>query len=88
MRLAQQQTTPPRPFWGNSHSSILAKCVQRFELEAILLLSQMAIITTTDSRVETQWICENDPVYVNGHLFEIDLICLLFKKIDVVLGMD
>lgn len=28
------------------------------------------------------------PIYVNGRVFLIDLICLPYKKIDVVLGMD
>ncbi|XP_050878483.1 uncharacterized protein LOC127082290 [Lathyrus oleraceus] len=38
--------------------------------------------------VETSLICENCSLSVNGRIFQIDLICLPLKKVDVVLGMD
>ncbi|XP_050919230.1 uncharacterized protein LOC127136749 [Lathyrus oleraceus] len=41
-----------------------------------------------DDVVETPLICENCSLSVNGRIFQIDLICLPLKKIDVVLGMD
>ena len=33
-------------------------------------------------------ICENCVLYVGGRMFQIDLICLPLKKVDVVLGID
>ncbi|XP_050897076.1 uncharacterized protein LOC127103878 [Lathyrus oleraceus] len=41
-----------------------------------------------DEVVETPLICENCSLLMNGRIFQIDLICLPFKKVDVVLGMD
>ncbi|XP_050888516.1 uncharacterized protein LOC127093616 [Lathyrus oleraceus] len=41
-----------------------------------------------DDVVETPLICENCSLSVNGKIFQIDLICLPLKKVDVVLGMD
>ncbi|XP_050918527.1 uncharacterized protein LOC127135949 [Lathyrus oleraceus] len=41
-----------------------------------------------DDVVKTPLICKNCSLSVNGRLFQIDLICLPLKKVDVVLGMD
>ncbi|XP_050897596.1 uncharacterized protein LOC127104459 [Lathyrus oleraceus] len=41
-----------------------------------------------DDMIETPLICENCSLSVNGRVFQIDLICLPLKKVDVVLGMD
>ncbi|XP_050890243.1 uncharacterized protein LOC127095618 [Lathyrus oleraceus] len=41
-----------------------------------------------DDVVETPLICENCSLSMNGRIFQIDLICLSLKKVDVVLGMD
>ncbi|XP_050914705.1 uncharacterized protein LOC127129595 [Lathyrus oleraceus] len=41
-----------------------------------------------DNVVETPLICENCSLSVNDRIFQIDLICLPLKKVDVVLGMD
>lgn len=48
----------------------------------------MVVTTTMDDTMETQWICRDCFVAFNKSEFQIDLICLTFKKIDVVLGMD
>ncbi|XP_050889133.1 uncharacterized protein LOC127094335 [Lathyrus oleraceus] len=41
-----------------------------------------------DDVVMTPLISENCSLSVNGRIFQIDLICLPLKRIDVVLGMD
>ncbi|XP_050890022.1 uncharacterized protein LOC127095362 [Lathyrus oleraceus] len=41
-----------------------------------------------DDVVETPLICENCSLLGNGRIFQIDLISLPLKKVDVVSGMD
>ncbi|XP_050897996.1 uncharacterized protein LOC127104900 [Lathyrus oleraceus] len=55
---------------------------------AIPLSPPMVVTTSMDDVVETLLICENCSLSVNGRIFQIDLICLPLKKVDVVLGMD
>ncbi|XP_050889913.1 uncharacterized protein LOC127095242 [Lathyrus oleraceus] len=62
--------------------------MKRLGLQAIPLSSPMVVTTTMDDVVETPLICENCSLSVNGRIFQIDLICLPLKKVDVVLGMD
>ena len=47
----------------------------------------MVVTTAMDEMVETPLVCENCTLSVDGRTFQIDLICLPLKKIDVVLGM-
>lgn len=42
------------------------------------------VTTSTDDVLETQWICENCLLSLNGRVFHIDLICFPLKKIDIV----
>lgn len=56
-------------------------------LEEIPLLSSMVVTTMMDNNIETQWVHENYPISINGRVFLIDLICLPFKRIDMVLGI-
>ncbi|XP_050909062.1 uncharacterized protein LOC127122824 [Lathyrus oleraceus] len=62
--------------------------MKRLCLQAIPLSPPMVVTTAMDDVVETPLICENCSLSVNGRIFHIDLICLPFKKVDVVLGMD
>lgn len=48
----------------------------------------MVVTTSMDDVVETHWICDFFLLSVNSRVFQIDLICLSLKKINVVLGMD
>ena len=48
----------------------------------------MVVTTAMDEMVETPMICKNCVLSVDGRVFQIDLICLPLKKVDVVLGMD
>ncbi|XP_050915453.1 uncharacterized protein LOC127130499 [Lathyrus oleraceus] len=57
-------------------------------IAAIPLSPPMVVTTAMDDVVETPLICENCSLSVNGRIFQIDLICLPLKKVDVVLGMD
>ncbi|XP_050916204.1 uncharacterized protein LOC127131323 [Lathyrus oleraceus] len=73
---------------GATHSFVSIHCMKRLGLQAIPLSPSMMVTTAMDDVVETPLICENCLLSVNGRNFQIDLICLPLKKVDVVLGMD
>ncbi|XP_050915456.1 uncharacterized protein LOC127130502 [Lathyrus oleraceus] len=73
---------------GATHSFGSIQCMKRLDLQAIPLSPSMVVTTAMDDVVETLLICENCSLSVNGRIFQIDLICLPLKKVDVVLGMD
>ncbi|XP_050918536.1 uncharacterized protein LOC127135962 [Lathyrus oleraceus] len=62
--------------------------MKRLGLQAILLSPPMMVTTAMYDVVETPLICENCSLSVDGRIFQIDLICLPLKKVNVVLGMD
>ncbi|XP_050889055.1 uncharacterized protein LOC127094238 [Lathyrus oleraceus] len=72
---------------GATHSFVSIQCMKRLGLQAIPLSPPMVVTTAMDDVVETLLICENCSLSVNGRIFQIDLICLPLKKVDVVLGM-
>ncbi|XP_050877786.1 uncharacterized protein LOC127081584 [Lathyrus oleraceus] len=63
-------------------------CMKRLGLQAIPLSPPMVVTTAMEDVVETPLICENCSLSVNGRVFQIDLICLPLKKVDMVYGMD
>lgn len=71
-----------------TYSFVSIQCMKRLGLNEIPLFSPMVVTTAMDDVVETPLICENCFLLVNGRIFQIDLIYLPFKKVDVVLGMD
>ena len=73
---------------GATHSFVSLQCMKRLGLQAIPLFPPMVVTTAMDEMVETPMICENCVLSVGGRTFQIDLICLPLKKVDVVLGMD
>ncbi|XP_050908554.1 uncharacterized protein LOC127122224 [Lathyrus oleraceus] len=73
---------------GATHSFVSIWCMKRLGLQVIPLSPPMAVTTAMDDVVETPLICENCSLSVNGRNFQIDLICLPLKKVNVVLGMD
>lgn len=54
---------------GATHSFISTKCAQHLGLEAVPMKSPMVVTTATGSSVETQWICEDCRISVNGWVF-------------------
>ena len=48
----------------------------------------MVVSTDPDNSIEMQWQCEKYSLSMSGQVFEIDLIYLPHKSIDVILGMD
>ncbi|XP_050916803.1 uncharacterized protein LOC127131976 [Lathyrus oleraceus] len=72
---------------GATHSFVSIQCIKHLGLQAIPLSPPMVVTTAMDDVVEIPLICENCSLSVNGRIFQIDLICLPLKKVDVVLGM-
>ncbi|XP_050875592.1 uncharacterized protein LOC127079226 [Lathyrus oleraceus] len=73
---------------GEKHSFVSIQCMKRLGLQTIPLTPPMVVTTAMDDVVETPLIYENCSLSVNGRIFQIDLVCLPLKKVDVVLGMD
>ncbi|XP_050890869.1 uncharacterized protein LOC127096325 [Lathyrus oleraceus] len=73
---------------GTRHSFVSIQCMKHLGLQANPLSPPMVVTTVMDDVVKTSLICENCSLSVNGRMFQIDLICLPLKKVDVVLGMD
>ncbi|XP_050909051.1 uncharacterized protein LOC127122812 [Lathyrus oleraceus] len=71
-----------------THYFVSIQCMKRLGLQAIPLSPPMVVTTAVDDVVQTPLICEYCSLSLNGRVFQIDLICLPFKKVDVVLGMD
>ncbi|XP_050876954.1 uncharacterized protein LOC127080688 [Lathyrus oleraceus] len=74
--------------YGETHSFVSIHYIKSLELQAIPLYPPMVVTTAMDDVVETPLVYENCSLSVNGIIFQIDLICLPLKKVDVVLGMD
>ncbi|XP_050895664.1 uncharacterized protein LOC127102328 [Lathyrus oleraceus] len=73
---------------GATHSFVSIQFMKHIGLQEIPLSPPMVVTTDMDDVVETPLICENCSLSVDGRFFQIDLICLPLKKVDVVLGMD
>ncbi|XP_050877787.1 uncharacterized protein LOC127081585 [Lathyrus oleraceus] len=73
---------------GATHYFVSIQCMKRLGLQAIPLSPPMVVTTAMDDVVETPLIYENCSLSVNGRVFQIDLICLPLKNVDMVLGMD
>src|SRR3954468_22904576 len=73
---------------GATHSFVSLQCMKRLGLQATPVFPPMAVTTAMDEMVETPLVCENCVLSVGGRNFQIDLVCLPLKKVDVVLGMD
>lgn len=73
---------------GATHSFIAASCVERLGLVMTPLSRGMVIDTPTSGSVTTSFMCAKCPVSFGNVDFELDLVCLLLKHMDVIFGMD
>ncbi|KAK2443611.1 hypothetical protein QL285_014700 [Trifolium repens] len=73
---------------GATNSFIAVDCVQRLQLPSVPLIPPMTVAVATGGKVTSKRVCQNCPVLVGSKVYNIDLICLPLKDIDVVLGMD
>lgn len=70
-----------------TQSFVSTECMKHFGLKIIHLSPPMMVTTAMDNVVETQLICENCSWSVNGRVFQINLISLSLKKVDILLGL-
>jgi hypothetical protein len=73
---------------GVTHSFISVSCVERLNLVVTSLLRGMVIDTTASGSVTTSSVCHKCPVNFGNADFELDLVCLPLKHMDVIFGMD
>jgi len=71
-----------------THSFISVSCVERLNLVVTPLLRGMVINTLTSGSVTTSLVCAKCPVNFGNVDFELDLVCLPLKHMDVIFGMD
>jgi len=71
-----------------THSFISSCCVERLGLVVTPLLRGMVIDTPTNGSVTTSLVCAKCPVNFGCVDFELDLVCLPLKHMDVIFGMD
>jgi len=70
------------------HSFIASRCVERLGLVVTPLLRGMIIDTPANGSVNTSLVCAKCPVNFGCVDFELDLVCLPLKHMDVIFGMD
>ena len=73
---------------GATHSFISVSCVERLNLIVTLLLRGMVIDTLSSGSVTTSLVCTRCPVNFGNVDFELDLVRLPLKHMDVIFGMD
>jgi len=73
---------------GATHCFIVNSCVERLGLVVTLLLRGMVVDTPTNGSVTTSLACAKCPVIFGCVDFELDLVCLSLKHMDVIFGMD
>jgi len=73
---------------GATHSFIASSCVERLDLVVTPLLRGMVIDTLANGSMTTSLVCAKCPVSFGCVDFELDLVCLLLKHMDVIFGMD
>jgi len=73
---------------GARHSFIASSCVKRLGLVVTPLLRGMVIDTPTNGSVTTSLVCAKCPVSFGCVDFELDLVCLPLKHMDVIFRMD
>ena len=73
---------------GATHSFISSCCVERLGLVVTPLLRGMVIDTLANGLVTTSLVCAKCPVNFGCVDFELDLVCLPLKHMDVIFGID
>jgi len=73
---------------GVTHSFISSSCVERLGLVVTPLSRRMVIDTPANGSVTTSLVCAKCPVSFGCVDFELDLVFLPLKHMDVIFGMD
>nr|XP_004515606.1 uncharacterized protein LOC101495319 [Cicer arietinum] len=70
---------------GATHSFISMECVELLELHITTLLFDLSVTTTADNTLIANTACMHCPIVVLGRKFNVNLICLPLKNLDVIL---
>ena len=73
---------------GATHSFIALDCVERLGLPVSVLPYDLVVLTPTNRSVVTSSVCLECAVSIMGKTFSVNLVCMPFSHLDVVLGMD
>ena len=73
---------------GATHSFISFDCVKSLDFPVSSLHYEVVVSTLTDKLITTSSACLDCSMMVNNKTFYVNLICLLFSHLHVVLGMD
>ncbi|XP_050914936.1 uncharacterized protein LOC127129865 [Lathyrus oleraceus] len=73
---------------GATHSFISLDYAKRLNLELCVMRGSMVIDTPTMGSVTTSSVRLKCPLNICDKDFEVDLVCLPFSQLDVILGMD
>jgi hypothetical protein len=73
---------------GATHSFITVSCVECLVLVVTPLSRVMVIDTPTSGSVTTSLVCAKCPVSFGNVDFDLDLVCLPLKHMDVIFGID
>ena len=73
---------------GATHSFISTNCVENLSLKTTVMPYIIRVSTPVDGVVETNYACLDCTICTNGREFRVDLVCMPFFNLDVVLGMD
>jgi len=73
---------------GATHSFLASSCVKHLGLVVTPLLREMVIDTPANGSVTTSLVCAKCPVSFGCVDFELDLVCLSLKHMDVIFGKD
>jgi len=73
---------------GATYSFISSSYVERLGLVVTSLSCGMVINTLANGSVTTSLVCAKCPVSFGCVDFELDLVCLPLKHMDVIFGMD
>ncbi|XP_073222358.1 uncharacterized protein [Cicer arietinum] len=73
---------------GATHSFVSFDCIRRLGLPVSRLRYDLIVNTPTSDFVKTSSVCLDISIHVCGRDFQVDLVCLPLRLVDVILGMD
>ena len=73
---------------GATHCFIVVDCAYKLGLVMSDMNGEMVVETPTKGSVTTSLVCLSCPLSMFGRDFEVDLVCLPLKGMDVIFGMN
>lgn len=73
---------------GPTNSFVLLDYSERLGFKLSSMVGSMIVDTPTLSSVTTSWVSLNCLLIIYGKSFEMDLVCLPLRNLDVILGMN